>query len=87
MSVICVCVVCICVVVCIFIKLHRTAQFGPVVLLIVILCHSHWSSQGGMINDTCCENVSSDATTYHTTHVNKMSVICVCVCVCYVCVA
>ena len=36
--------------VCVFIKLHITAQSGPVIL--VIICHSHWSSQGG-INDTC----------------------------------
>ena len=44
---------------CIFILLHITAQSGPVIL--VILCHSHWSSQGG-INDTCYENLWSDAT-------------------------
>ena len=31
--------VCVCVCVCVFIKLHITAQFGPVIL--VILCHSH----------------------------------------------
>ena len=36
---------CVCVCVCVFIKLHITAQSGPVIL--VILCHSHWSSQGG----------------------------------------
>ena len=42
----------VCVCVCVFIKLHITAQSGPVVL--VIICHSHWSSQGG-INDTCFE--------------------------------
>ena len=29
---------------CVFIKLRITAQSGPVIL--VILCHSHWSSQG-----------------------------------------
>ena len=45
--------------VCIFIKLHITAQSSPVIL--VILCHSHWSSQGG-INDTCYENLWSGAT-------------------------
>ena len=33
----------------VFIKLHITTQSGPVIL--VILCHSHWSSRGG-INDT-----------------------------------
>ena len=33
-----------------FTKLHTTAQSGPVIL--VILCHSHWSSQEE-INDTC----------------------------------
>ena len=33
-----------------FMKLHITAQFRPVIL--VILCHTHSSSQGG-INDTC----------------------------------
>ena len=33
-------VVCVCVRV--FIKVHITAQSGPVIL--VILCHSHWSS-------------------------------------------
>ena len=31
--------VCVCVCVCVFIKLHITAQSGPVIL--VILCHSH----------------------------------------------
>ena len=36
--------------VCIFIKSHITAQSDSVILL--ILCHSHGSSQGG-INDTC----------------------------------
>ena len=41
-----------CVCVYIFIKLHITAQSGPV--LLVIPCHSHWSSQEG-INDTCYE--------------------------------
>ena len=30
--------VCVCVCVCVFIKLHITAQSGPVIL--VILCHS-----------------------------------------------
>ena len=40
-----------CVCVCVFIKLHITAQSGPVIL--VILCHSHWSSQGG-INVCMC---------------------------------
>ena len=45
--------------VCIFIKLHITTQSGPVIR--VILCHSHWSSQGG-INDTCYENLWSNAT-------------------------
>ena len=30
---------CVCVCVCVFIKLHITAQSGPVIL--VILCHSH----------------------------------------------
>ena len=40
----------ICMYVCTFIKLHITAQSGPVIR--VILCHSYWSSQGG-INDTC----------------------------------
>ena len=38
-----------CVRVCLFIKLRITVQSGPVIL--VILCHSHSSSQGG-INDT-----------------------------------
>ena len=64
--------VCVCVCVCVFIKLHiTTAQSGPVIL--VILCHSHWSSQGG-INDTCYENLWSNAT--------KGVCVCVCVCVC-----
>ena len=31
----------------VFIRLHITSQSGPVTLL-VILCHSHWSSQGGI---------------------------------------
>ena len=46
-------------IVCIFIKLHITAQSGPVIR--VILSHSHWSPQGG-INDTCYENLWSNAT-------------------------
>ena len=45
---------CVCVCVYVLIKLHITAQSGPVIL--VILCHSHWSRQGG-INDTCYENL------------------------------
>ena len=54
-QVVCVCeYVCVCVYVCeclcVFIKLHITAQSCLVIL--VILCHSHGSSQGG-INDTC----------------------------------
>ena len=49
---------CVCVCVCVLIKLHITAQSGPVIL--VILCHSHWSSLGG-INDTCYENLWSNA--------------------------
>ena len=40
-----VCRVWVCVWVCVFVKLHITAQSGPVIL--VILCHSFWSSQGG----------------------------------------
>ena len=43
----------------IFTKLHITAQSSPVIL--VIICHSHRSSQG-RINDTYYENLSSDAT-------------------------
>ena len=46
---------CVPVCVCVFIKLHITAQSGPVILLIVILCHSRRSSQRG-VNDTCYEN-------------------------------
>ena len=46
--------VCVCVCVCVFIKLHITAQSGLVIL--VILCPSHGSSEGG-INDTCYENL------------------------------
>ena len=49
----------VCVCVCVFIKLHITAQSSLVIL--VILCHSHWSSQGG-INNTCYENLWSNAT-------------------------
>ena len=37
---------------CVFIKLHITAQSGPVTL--IILCHSHWSSQGGIDNVCVC---------------------------------
>ena len=44
----------VCVSVCVFIKMLITAQSGPVTL--VILCHSHWSSQGGIINDAWYEN-------------------------------
>ena len=43
--------VCMCVRVCVcarvFMRLYITAQFGPVIL--VILCPSHWSSQGGSL--------------------------------------
>ena len=48
--------VCVCVFVCVsvFIKLHITAQSGPVIL--VTLCSSYWSFQVG-INDTCYENM------------------------------
>ena len=55
------CAFCLCMYVCmyVFIKLHITTQSGPVIL--VILCHSHWSSRGG-INDTYYENLWSDAT-------------------------
>ena len=42
--------------VCIFIKLHISAQSGPAVIR-VILCHSHLSSQGGINDDTCYENL------------------------------
>ena len=45
--------------VCVFIELHVTAQSGPAIL--VILCHSRWSSQGG-ITATYDENLSSDVT-------------------------
>ena len=41
--------VCVCVCVCVFINLYITTQSGPAIL--VILCHSHWSFQGG-VNDT-----------------------------------
>ena len=41
---------------CVLFRLHIIAQSGPVIL--VVLCHSHWSSQGG-INDTCYENLLS----------------------------
>ena len=37
-----------------YIILHITSQSGPVIR--VILCHSHWSSQGGINDTTCCEN-------------------------------
>ena len=41
--------VCVCVCVCVFINLYITTQSGPAIL--VILCYSHWSFQGG-VNDT-----------------------------------
>ena len=48
---------CVCVrAMCVFIKLHITAQSGLVVILLVVLCPSHLSSQGG-INDTYYENL------------------------------
>ena len=43
--------------VCVFIKLHLTAQVCPAIL-VILLCHSYWSSQEG-INDTNHENVLS----------------------------
>ena len=65
---VCVCV-CVCVYVCVFIKLHITAQSGPVIL--AILCHSHRSSKGG-INDTSC---------YVCVCVCLSVCVCLCVCV------
>lgn len=53
--------VCLSVCMCVFTKLHTAAQSGAVMLLILLLiiaCHSHWSSNGG-INDT---STGSDAT-------------------------
>ena len=44
--------------VCAFIKLHKTALSGTVI--IVIQCYSHWFFQEG-INDTYYENLRSDA--------------------------
>ena len=38
-SCVCFCILALCVCVCVFIKLHITAQSGPVIL--VILCHLH----------------------------------------------
>ena len=73
----------------VFIKLRITAQSGPVIL--VILCHSQWSSQGG-ISDTCYENLcyGSDATkgtcslySSYLSIVNpeRLALPCVCVCI------
>ena len=39
-------VVCVCMCVCVFIKLLITPHSGPVISILVILCYSHWSSQG-----------------------------------------
>ena len=52
----------VCVCVCVLIKLHITAQSGPVML--VIICNWHWSSQGGVwyLLHTSYENLWSDAT-------------------------
>ena len=77
----------VCVCVCVFIKLHITTQSGPVIL--VILCHSHWSSRGG-INDTYYENLWSDATKgtrslyLYNSYLSSEFLVCVCVfmCVC-----
>ena len=69
---------CVCVCVCVFIKLHITAQSGLVIL--VILCPSHRSSQGG-INDTCYENPDQTRQRGHTLS-TCTNLTCVCVCVC-----
>ena len=58
---------------CVFIKLHITAQSGPVIL--VILCHSHWSSQRG-INDTCV------SVCLYVLCVCVFVCVCLCLCVC-----
>ena len=74
---------CVCVCVCVFIKLHITAQSGPVIL--VILCHSHWSSRGG-INDVCvCVlNCTFYATCVCVCVCIKLHILChLCVCVCF----
>ena len=63
---------CTCVRVCIFIKVRITAHSSPAIL--VILCHSHWSSQGG-INDNVCMCVCL---------LSLSMCICLCVCV-FVC--
>ena len=44
------CVGLVCACVCVFIKLYPTAPSGPAIL--VILCHSHWSSQAGINDDS-----------------------------------
>ena len=45
-------IVCMGVYMCVFIELHITAQSGP--FTVVVLCYSHWSSQGGGIDDSVC---------------------------------
>ena len=44
------CVGLVCACVCVFIKLYPTAPSGPAIL--VIPCHSHWSSQAGISDDS-----------------------------------
>ena len=81
----------VCVCVRVFMKLHITAQSGPVIL--VILCHSHRSSQEGGINDTYYENlcVCVCVCVFIKLHITAQSglvilvILCHCVCVC-VCV-
>ena len=50
----------LCMCVCVFIKMQITAQSGPVIL--VILCYSLWSSQGG-INGTYTRRYFQHSTT------------------------
>ena len=70
----------VCVCVCVFIKLHITAQSGLVIL--VILCHSHRSSQGG-INDTCYECVCVCVCVFIKLHVTAQSGLVILVILCH----
>ena len=68
---------CMCARVCVFIKLHITAQSGPVIL--VIRCHTHWSSQDE-INGILVTKISGQTRQRgHTLSTVIVSFVCVCV--------
>ena len=97
LHIVCVCV-CVCVCACVFIKLHITAQSGPVIL--VILCHSHLCfPPASLLFSRLPGSAASEPTlsclrlslftpkslSFSTSHLRLLSCAAVCVCACCVC--